>query len=68
MNPSLGLGNGLAPIWHQGIICTNAGLLSIKPYSWNFTEILIEIQKFSSKEMHLKKSEKRWPFVSDSML
>ena len=52
----IGSDNGLSPVQHQAIICTNAGLLSIGPLGRNFTEICIEIQTFSFKKMHLKMS------------
>ena len=44
---TVGLDNGLAPT----IIWTNAGILLIEPLGTNFSEILIEIHKFSFKEM-----------------
>ena len=40
----------------QAIIWTNAGLLSIGPLRTNFSEILIKIQQYSLKKMHLKMS------------
>ena len=49
-----GSDNGLAPIRRQAIIWTNAGLLSIGPSGTNISEILIKIQNFSFKKMHLK--------------
>ena len=51
---SIGSANGLLPIRRQAIIWTNAGLLSIGPLGTNFSEILIKIQNFSFKKMHLK--------------
>ena len=51
---SIGSDNGFSPTWHQAIIWTNAGLLSIGPLGTNFSEILIGIQNFSYKKMHLK--------------
>ena len=47
--------NGLSPIWHQAIILTNTGLLSVGPQGTNFSAILIKIQNFSFTKMHLKK-------------
>ena len=38
--------NGLAPSWRQGIIWTNAGILSIGPLGTNFSEILFEFTHF----------------------
>ena len=47
----------------QAIIWTNAGILLIGPYETNFSEILIGIQTFSFKKMHLKMSSAKWrPF------
>ena len=37
----IGSENGLAPGRRQAIICTNAGILSIRPIGNNFYEILI---------------------------
>ena len=59
----IGLDNGLLPGWQQAIIWTIAGLLSIIPLGTNFSEILIWIQTFSFKEMHLKVASAKWkPF------
>ena len=53
---------------NECIIWTNAGILLIRPLRTNFNEMLIEIQTFSFKEMHLKMSFAKWrPFVSASM-
>ena len=41
---------------HQAIIRTNAGVFLIGTLRTNFSEILIEIQTFSFKKMHLKMS------------
>ena len=57
-----GSGNGLSPEWHQAIIWTNAGILSIETLGTNFSEILNEIHKFSFKKMYLKMSSKWQPF------
>ena len=46
--------NGLSPERRQAIISTNAGILLIGPSETNFSEILIRIQAFSYKKMHLK--------------
>ena len=45
--------NGLSPGRRQVIIWTNAGILLIGPLGTNFNEILIGIQTFSFKKMHL---------------
>ena len=59
----IGSDNGLSPDRRQAIIWTNAGILLIGPLGTNFSEILIEIQTFSFKKMHLKMSSvKRRPF------
>ena len=55
--------NGLSPGRCQAIIWTNAGILLIGPLGTNFKEILIGIQTFSFKKMHLKMSSAKWrPF------
>ena len=60
--------NGLSPERRQAIIWTIAGMLLIGPLGTNFSEILIWIQTFSLKKMHLKMSSAKWrPFVSASM-
>ena len=60
---SIGSDNGLSYIRRLAIISTNAGLLSIEPLGTNFSEILIKIQIFSFKKMHLKISSAKWrPF------
>ena len=59
----IGSDNVLSPDRRQAIIWTNAGLLLIGPLRTNFSEILIEILKFSFKKMRLKlSSAKRRPF------
>ena len=64
----IGSDNGLSPVRRQAIIWTNAGILLIRPLGTNFSEILIGIQTFSFKKMHLKMSSAKWrPFVSASM-
>ena len=61
----IGSDNGLSPDRRQAIIWTNAGILLIGPF---FSEILIGIQTFSFKKMHLEMSSAKWrPFVSASM-
>ena len=60
---SNGSDNGLSPGRRQTIICTNAGMLLIRPFGTNLSEILIGIQTFSFKKMHLKMSSAKWrPF------
>ena len=59
----IGSDNGLLPGRHQAIIWTNAEILLIQPLGTNFSEILIGIQTFSFKKMHLKMSSAKWhPF------
>ena len=59
----IGSDNGFSPGRRQAIIWTNAGMLLIRTLGTNFSEILIEIDTFSFKKMHLKKSSgKRRPF------
>ena len=44
-------------------IWTNAGILLTGPLRTNFSEILIEIQTFSFKKIHMKMSSGKWgPF------
>ena len=43
----IGSGIGLSPGRRQVIICTNAGILLIKPLETNFSEVLIEIHTLS---------------------
>ena len=56
----IGPDNGLSPFWRQAIIWTNAGILLIGPLGTNFSEILIGIQAFSFKKLHLKTSSAKW--------
>ena len=49
-----GSDNGLSSDRHQAIIWCNAGILLIGPLGTNFSEILIEIDTFWFKKMHLK--------------
>ena len=59
----IGPDNGLSPGRRQAIIWTNAGILLIGPWGTNCNEILIGIQTFSFKKMHLKMSSAKWrPF------
>ena len=59
----IGSDNGLSPGRRQAIIWTNAAILLIGPLGTNFIEILIGIQTFSLKKMHLKMSSAKWrPF------
>ena len=59
----IGSDNGLLPGRRQAIIWTNAGILLIGPLGTNFIEILIGIQTFLFKKMHLKMSSAKWrPF------
>ena len=59
----IGPDNGLSPGRRQAIIWTNSGILLIGPWGTNFSEILIGIQTFSFKKMHLKMSFAKWrPF------
>ena len=59
----IGSDNGLSPGRRQAIIWTNAGMLLIWPLGTNFIEILIRIQTFSFKKMHLKMASATWrPF------
>ena len=55
-----GWDNGLSPGRHQAIISTIAGILSVDPLGTKFSEILIEIHKFSFKKMHFKMSSEKW--------
>ena len=62
----IGSDNGLAPGWRQAIIWTNDGILLIGPLGTNFSEILITIEIFSFKKMHLKMLSVKWrPFCLD---
>ena len=51
---------GLLPGWRQAIIWTNTGILLIGHLGTNFSEILIEINTFSLKKMHLKQLSAKW--------
>ena len=52
----IGSDNGLSPGRRQAIIWTNAGMLIIRTWGTNFSEILGEIHSFSFSKMHLKMS------------
>ena len=59
----IGSDNGLSPGRHQAIIWTSSGILLIGPLGTNFSQILIAIETFSFKKMHLKISSAKWrPF------
>ena len=61
--PIIGSDNGLSPGQRQAVTWTNAGLLLIRHLGTNFGEIIIGIQTFSFKKMHLKMSSAKWrPF------
>ena len=57
---TIGSDNGLSPGRRQAIIWTNAGVLLVVPLGTNFSEILIKIDIFSFKKMHLKISSGKW--------
>ena len=54
----IGSDNDLLSGRHQAIIWIDAGLSLIGPLGITFSEILIEINTFSLKKMHLKLSAK----------
>ena len=56
----IGSDNGLWPGRRQAIIWTNAEILLNGPLGTNFIEILIGIQTFSFKKIHLKMSSGKW--------
>ena len=56
----IGPDNGLSPGRRQSIIWTNAGILLIRNFGTNFSEILIESLTFCFKKMHLKMSSTKW--------
>ena len=59
----IGPDNDFSPGRRQAIIWTNAGILLIVPWGTNFSEILLGIQTFSFKKMHLIMSFAKWrPF------
>ena len=56
----IGADNGLSPGRRQAIIWTNTEILLIGPLGTNFSEILITIEAFSFKKMHLKTLSAKW--------
>ena len=59
----IGSDDGLSPGRRQAITWTNVGILLIGPLGTNFSEMLIEINTFSFKKIHLKMSSGKWrPF------
>ena len=56
----IGSDNGLSPGRRQAIIWTNAEILLIGPLGTNFSEISIEIYKFSFKKINSKVSSGKW--------
>ena len=56
----IGSDNGLSPGRRQSIISTNTGILFIRSFGTNFSEILGEILTFSFKKIHLKTSSAKW--------
>ena len=59
---NIGSDNGLSPGRCQTMIWTNAEILLIDPLGTNFSGILIGIQTFSFKKIHLIMSGKWRPF------
>ena len=56
----IGSDNGLSLGRCQAIIWTNAGILPTGPLGTNFSDILIEMNTFSFKKMHLKMPSGKW--------
>ena len=56
----IGSDNGFSPERRQANIWANAGILLIGTLGTNFSEILIGIQTFSFKKLHLKTSSAKW--------
>ena len=56
----IGPDNGLSPGRCQAIIWTLVGILLIRTFGTNFSEILCEIHTFSSKKMYLKMPSAKW--------
>ena len=56
----IGSDNGLLPGRRQAFIWTNEGISLIGPLGTKFNEILIRIQTFSLKKLHLKTSSAKW--------
>ena len=64
----IGSDNGLSLGRRQAIVWINAGLWLIGPLGTNFNEILIKVQTFSFKKMHIKcRLENGGHLVSSSM-
>ena len=60
---TIGSDNGLSPARRQAIIWTNAGILLIRPWGTNFSEILIVIHTFQFKKIRFNLSSVKWrPF------
>ena len=59
----IGPDNGSAPVGHQAIIWTNAGIVLIGPLGTRVNEILIKIHTFLFKKIHLQMLAGKWrPF------
>ena len=56
----IGSDNGVSPGRRQAIIWTNAAILLNGPLGTNFSEILIGVQTFPLKKMHLKMLSTKW--------
>ena len=56
----IGSNKDLSPGQHQAIMGTNVRILLTEPLGINFSEILVRIQTFSFKKMHLKMSSGKW--------
>ena len=56
----IGSVNCLSLGWCQAIFWTTDGILLTDTLGTNYSEILIEIQTFSFKKMHLKMSSRKW--------
>ena len=52
----IGSDSGFVPGRRQAIIWTSAGILLIGPLGTKFSEILVRIQTFSLRKMHLNMS------------
>ena len=50
----IGSNNGVSPSRRQAIISTNAGILLTRSLGANFNDVLITIDTFLFKEMHLE--------------
>ena len=57
---AIGSDNGLSPARRQTIIWTNTSKVSIRPEGAYFSEIVLKIQKFSFRKMHLETSSAKW--------